>query len=191
MEWLEKLAAMPGSVALGALALASLLEAGLLATGADFLLILVIAARPQDWLLATLIVSLASVGGSALGYWVGRGVGRPLIRRILPDRASEWIAGIYQRNDGVAVGVGALLPFVPFKHISLTAGFFELAFPRFLIVSTVTRTLRFGILGFASARYREQVREALVAHGLTIVVAILLLAGLAEACRRWWMGASR
>jgi len=184
LEWLERLASTPGPLAMGALALASLLEAGLFPTGADFLLILVIAGRPDDWLLATAVVIVGSVAGSALGYSVGHGVGRPLVRRVLPNRTREWLERVYQRHDALAVAVGGLLPFVPFKHVSLTAGFFDLDLVRFMIVSTLARALRFALLGFAASVFREQVRGALVDHGLTIVVVIVVVALAVEALRR-------
>ncbi|MAE71847.1 MAG: hypothetical protein CME06_15450 [Gemmatimonadetes bacterium] len=184
MEWLERLAEAPGGAAMGALALASLLEAGLFPTGADFLLILVIAGRPDEWLLATAVVIAASVAGSALGYWIGRGAGRPLIRRVLPTRTRLWLERVYQHNDALAVAVGGLLPFVPFKHVSLTAGFFDLYFVRFLAVATISRGIRFALIGYASSRYQEQVRSALIDHGLTLVATIVVVALVVELIRR-------
>ncbi len=184
MEWLERLAEAPGGAAIGALALASLLEAGLFPTGADFLLILVIAGRPDEWFLATAVVIAASVAGSALGYGIGHGAGRPLIRRVLPARTRLWLERVYQHNDALAVAVGGLLPFVPFKHVSLTAGFFDLHFVRFLAVAAISRALRFALIGYASSCYQEQVRSVLIDHGLTLVAAIVAFAVVVELIRR-------
>ncbi len=184
VEWLERLAAAPGPVALSALALASLLESGLVAAATDFLLILFIAGRPDQWLAATTIVIGASILGAAFGYWLGRGIGRPLIRRVLPATGRRWIEDLYRRHDVTTVGIGALLPFIPFKHISLTAGFFNLDFTRFIGASSIMRTVRFAVLGFAASRYHEEVWEALRQHGWTLVIAVLLCGAFVEVGRR-------
>jgi undecaprenyl-diphosphatase len=184
MEWLEGLTSAPGPVAFGALALASLLEAGVVAAGADFLLILLIASRPNEWLAATAVATAASAIGSGLGFWLGRGLGRPLIRRVLPARSRRWIENHYRSHDVTAVGVGALLPFVPFKHISLTAGFFDLDFKRFILAASLTRGIRFVVIGYAASRYHREVWDALLQHGWAIVGAVLLAGAAVELTRR-------
>ena len=184
MEWLEKLAQAPGVVAFGALALASAIEAGLLAVGADFLVILVIAARPDNWIVVAAVASLGSIAGTWIGHVVGRGVGRPLIQRILPDSWLIGIEGAYARHDLWVMAVSGLLPMVPYKHISLTAGFFNVDRNRLLVASGISRTLRFVALAYLAMIYRDGLRVLLVEHGLAVLVGIILLAVVVEVVRR-------
>lgn len=184
MNWLEQLAGAPGILAHGGIAAAVLLETGLFPTGADFLLILLVASRPEEWWIVFLAAAVGSMAGSALGYSVGRGIGRPLIRRVLPQAIRDRIERLYRQHDRVAVGVGGILPFVPFKHVSLTAGFFGLPFARYFWIATVSRTIRFFGLALISRIYQDQTRDLLLQHGWTVLVVFLVLGALAAGLTR-------
>ena len=61
MNWLEQLAGAPGILAHGGIAAAVLLETGLFPTGADFLLILLVASRPEEWWIVFLAAAVGSI----------------------------------------------------------------------------------------------------------------------------------
>jgi membrane protein DedA with SNARE-associated domain len=88
-----------------------------------------------------LVATAGDVGGSSLGYAVGRIGGRPLVeavgRYVLLtnkdlDRAEAW----FDRRGEPAVFFGRFIPFIR-SFISVAAGLAEMALPIFLVFTTL------------------------------------------------------
>jgi membrane protein YqaA with SNARE-associated domain len=112
----------------------------------DPLLIAMAVASPELALVFAAICTVASVGGAALGYGIGKKGGRPIVHRLFSENKISAAERLYHRYDVWAVGAAAFTP-IPYKVFTITAGVAELNFPRFLIASTLGRGGRFFLVG--------------------------------------------
>ncbi len=112
----------------------------------DPLLIAMAVARPEFGLIYAAMATAASVAGAALGYWIGRKGGAPIVERLFRPDKILMARRLFQRYDVWAVTAAAFTP-IPFKIFTITAGVAELNFKRFMIASLIGRGSRFFIIG--------------------------------------------
>lgn len=112
----------------------------------DVLLMALAAAAPETALWLAAITSLASVLGGMFGYFLGLKGGRPLLYRFFKEEKVKVVERYYHRWDVWAVGMAGLTP-LPYKVFTIAAGAFALNFPRFLLASVLSRSLRFFAVG--------------------------------------------
>ncbi|MFH0838399.1 MAG: undecaprenyl-diphosphate phosphatase [Patescibacteria group bacterium] len=100
------------------------------------------------------IVLIATVSGSCIGYFLGRFLGHP---------ALTWLVGKNKVDKGEAfikkwgiwgVILAGLTP-IPFKVMTWTAGIFEMPFGRFLFAVIVGRMPRYMLTAYAGAKFFE------------------------------------
>ena len=146
----------------------------------DTMLIPMALARPQRaWAFATLC-TVSSVAGGLLGYGIGA---------YLYDSVGQWLIHLYGYGDKVQAfrdayaqyGVWIILlkgltP-IPYKVVTLTAGFAGYNFLLFIVLSVITRGARFFFVAFLLNRYGPQAREMIekrlgfwVAVSLAVIV---------------------
>ncbi|MFH2126022.1 MAG: YqaA family protein [Pseudomonadota bacterium] len=143
-QWVAHFAQTPyGGWALFALAFA---ESSFFPIPPDVLLMALCAVKPEYSLWFATICTVASVLGGMFGYFIGIKGGRPLMYRWFSAEKIKLVEGYYQRYDVWAVGAAGLTP-LPYKLFTITAGVFDLNFPRFIIASVISRGARFYALG--------------------------------------------
>ena len=122
----------------------------------DIMLIPMALARPdRAWLFAT-VCTAASVAGGVLGYFIGAA---------LYDTVGQWLIHFYGLGDKVEVfragyaHYGALIIFlkgltpIPYKLVTITSGFAGFNIGLFILMSVITRGMRFFIEAFLLNRY--------------------------------------
>jgi membrane protein DedA with SNARE-associated domain len=137
--------------------------------------------------------AIGCVIGSAVAYGIGAAGGRPLLLRygryILiskadSDRADRW----FQRHGPPVAFFSRLLPIVR-TYISLPAGIAEMNFPQFLIftfLGSLPWSLGLAFVGMQLAPVighdPTELPDKLggIFHGLDVVIALLLVAGVAS-----------
>ncbi len=107
-------------------------------------------AEPKKAVRFALIATLSSVAGALLGYAIGWGVfeavGQPLIT-MLGLTESFPVAACYLREyDVEAILIAGATP-VPFKLLTISAGFVEMNLASFFLASLVARALIFMSVG--------------------------------------------
>jgi membrane protein YqaA with SNARE-associated domain len=136
-----------GAVALFAVAFA---ESSFFPIPPDLLLIALAVGAPLGAFRYAAICTAGSVLGGAFGYLLGSQffdlVGEPLVRFYSAEDQYAWMQSLYREHDAFAVAVAGLTP-IPYKVATITAGFFEVDFGRFLLASTLSRSLRFFAIG--------------------------------------------
>jgi membrane protein DedA with SNARE-associated domain len=106
--------------------------------------------------------TIGSTLGSALGYSIGRYGGRPFIKAygkyflVTPEKisaAERWV----ERYGTLAVFISRLIPFVPFKVFSISAGVLRMSFLPFLLytfLGMIPRSLVLATLGKTIMLYK-------------------------------------
>lgn len=125
------------------------------------------------------IVVFGSVGsalGAVVGYSIGRFGGRPFMVRygkyLLISEAKLLAAeGWVKKYGNVTVFISRLIPFVPFKVFSISAGILRMDFPPFLLytfLGMIPRSFILAYLGKTIMAYKIPGLMALVIVGILI-----------------------
>jgi len=147
----------------------------------DILLIALGVALPLRAFRFALITTVGSVLGGAFGYLIGHEffslIGEPIVRFYSAEEQYERIAELYRQYDALAVAVAGLTP-IPYKVATITAGFFDVDFWRFLMASAASRSLRFFLIGGLIRALGPQVRTFIEKYfELLSIVALIMLVG--------------
>ena len=144
----------------------------------DILLIALAVSIPSRAFRFALITTVGSVSGGCLGYLIGHEffstLGEPIIRLYSAEAHYESISDLYRRYDAFAVAVAGLTP-IPYKIATLTAGFFDVSFPRFLLASAVSRSLRFFLIGGLIWTFGPKVRAFIERYFETLLIITLVM----------------
>ncbi len=185
-NWMLRLAASRRAPA--ALAGISFAESSFFPVPPDVMLAPMVLAEPQRaWSYAT-ICTVASVAGGLLGYAIGA---------LLYDSVGKWIIDLYGYQGGVEafrrayaehghwiILLKGLTP-IPFKLVTITSGFAGYDLVMFVLLSALTRGLRFFAVAGLLNRFSGPIRHMLDRHLtlIAIVIGIAFVGGLVAA--RW------
>ena len=139
---------------------------------------MVLAKRDKAWYYATL-TTIASVIGGVAGYFLGFWMFEPWIQPLITefgyqarfDKAVEWF-----NEWGVWVVFIAGFSPIPYKLFTVSAGFLQMAFLPFLLVSAVGRGMRFflvaGIIHYGGDKMEHKLRQWVDTLGWAVVVLV-------------------
>jgi membrane protein YqaA with SNARE-associated domain len=144
----------------------------------DVLLIALGLGHPEQSLWYAAVSTAGSVFGGMFGYGIGRYGGKPLLDRFVATEKTARIHRYFDRYEAWAIGIAGFTP-VPYKVFTISAGAFWVNFPRFVLVSALSRGARFVIVGGLIALYGEEVKHLIERYFnlLTVVFAVLLVGG--------------
>ena len=175
-QWVIRLADSPRAPwVLGAVSFA---ESSFFPVPPDVILVPMVLAQPRRaWLFAS-IATAASVIGGAFGYALGA---------VLFDTLGHWLIHLYGYESKVdalrlsyqhwgawIILIKGLTP-IPYKLVTIVSGLLGYPFGLFLLLSLITRGLRFFIVAALLMRFGESIRAQLERHFA------LILAGFAVA----------
>ena len=124
------------------------------------------------WELAAMTV-LGSVIGCTVLYVIGRKGGEALLgRRFAADKVQR-VRRWYQKYGMLAVIVPSLLPPpLPFKIFVLSAGAFQIPWPRFLLAVSIGRSIRYFSEGLVAVWYGKQALQIVAANFAIVGVSL-------------------
>ena len=140
----------------------------------DVLLITLSIVRPPLAFGYATICSLGSVLGGVVGYFVGLKGGRPLLRRLMSEERIRFVERYYQKYDIWAVGIAGFTP-IPYKAFTISAGVFALDLKRFILISLVSRSARFFLVGLVIFFFGETAKTCLTEYMNTFTIAFVAL----------------
>jgi membrane protein YqaA with SNARE-associated domain len=112
---------------------------------------------PSRMLEYAALTTIGSVLGCLLLYSVGRKGGEAVLRKRFAEHRVRQAKGWYDKYGILAVIVPSLLPPpLPFKIFVLSAGAFQLSWPRFVLAVSIGRGVRYFAEGFLAVTYGEQ-----------------------------------
>jgi membrane protein YqaA with SNARE-associated domain len=167
--------------ALWILGAVSFMESSFLPVPPDIMLIPMSLARPERaWRFAA-VCTLTSVAGGMLGYYIGAAlydsVGLWLIRLYGYGDKVEAFRSAYAQYGQWIILLKGLTP-IPYKLITIASGFAGYNFGWFVLLSLLTRGLRFFAEAFLLKRYGARARTMLEERlGLWVTVGALVLVG--------------
>ena len=128
-------------------------------------------AEPKKAIRFAVIATLASVAGGLLGYAIGWGlydtVGKELLAW-LGLTESFPVAACYLREYGVEILIVKGATPIPFKLLTITAGFIGMALIPFILASIVSRSISFMIVGVLFRLFGRPIK-AFIDKYLTLV----------------------
>ncbi len=173
-----------------ALGLVAFAESSFFPVPPDALLVPMVLARPdRAWRYAGL-ATLASVAGGIVGYLLGA---------LLYDTVGHWLIAVYgygPRLDGLRafyarwgalfILVKGLTP-IPYKLVTIVSGLLGYNFVLFVILSLLTRGLRFFLAAALLGRFGEPIKAALDRHFAAILAGFLAVTALGFWVALRWM----
>jgi membrane protein YqaA with SNARE-associated domain len=141
----------------------------------DALLMLFCMHNPQRRFLyatmATLSSLLTGLAGYAVGYLLWDVLGPFLTTYLIsPDFFSRLVEH-YQAHEKFAIFIGSLLP-IPFKAVTLSAGFCQLSVPAFALSLCLARAVRFFLIAELMNHWGGAVKRFVDRHFNRLMVAL-------------------
>ncbi len=166
------------------LALFAFVEASFFPVPPHPLLGLMCLADPKRAIRFAVVATLASVAGGMLGYAIGWGlydsVGQDLLRWLgLAESFPQ--AACYLREYGVEILIVKGATPIPFKLLTITAGFIGMPLVPFILASIVSRSISFMIVGVLFRLFGAPIK-AFIDKYLTLVTVgfvVVVIAGFA------------
>lgn len=117
----------------------------------DFLVIPMVASRPESWKKIGLWVSFFSITGSFLGYFIGyalfESVGLAIIDSYNLQEQMIRLGDVYDRNAFWSLIVAAFTP-LPYKVFTIAAGVLKLNIITFAVASILGRGARYMLVSY-------------------------------------------
>ena len=148
--------------ALGILTAVAFVESSFFPIPPDVMLVPMSLARPDRAFRLAAWCTVASVTGGIVGYGIGA---------LLYDSVGAWLIHLYGYGDKVEafraayaqwgawiIMIKGLTP-IPYKIVTITSGFAGYNFGLFVVLSVITRGMRFFLLAFLLNRYGEFARH--------------------------------
>ena len=135
-----------------------------------------------------LVVTVTSVLGSIVGYWIGKKWGRPLFTRFKAERHLEKIEALALRYGTIGTFIAAFSP-IPYKVFGWAAGMGEMKMKPFIIAGLLGRGMRFGLEAVLIGIYGNTAIDALWwILDREILIGAVLIIGIAISWFgiRWW-----
>ena len=166
------------------LGLISFIESFIFPIPPDVLIIPMTIAKRKEWLRIATIATTCSVLGACLGYLIGyiffNEIGVKIFELYGVDNTSFLKEKVSSEGGTVAwmtlLAIAGFSP-VPFKLLTITSGFVHFNFLYFVIVSLITRGLRFFIIAFLIGNFgttmKKIIEKKLVL--VSIIISIILI----------------
>ena len=135
-----------------------------------------------------IVITVSSVLGSIVGYWMGKKWGRSLFNRFKGERHLTKIEALTTKYGTAGVFIAAFSP-IPYKVFGWAAGMGEMRMKPFVLAGLFGRGLRFGLEALLVGIYGNKAVEGLewlLDREVLIGIVIILLCGVAWLLLRWW-----
>lgn len=150
---------------------------------ADVLVLGMSLGKPKNGIKYGLICSFFSVLGGTIALLLGLAIGESVLNFFhgiefyhLGDKADKALK-LYDEYDFWAISISALTP-VPYMLFSWLAGLAKVSWVKFVLISIVFRSLRFGSEGVLFYFLGEKARDVIEKHFNTATIVVMVLLGL-------------
>ena len=145
---------------------------------ADPLLVFILCKKTQKSIYYATIATIASVIGGVGGYYIGYSVwsliGQKLVALITTEEAFKNLCEYYALRQNWAVLIAGFTP-IPYKLVTLTAGFCKLSLLPFIVCSFIARGARFYLVGIVMYFWGKTIQKYIDQYFNTLVIIFMLL----------------
>ncbi|HEY2810356.1 MAG TPA: VTT domain-containing protein [Rhabdochlamydiaceae bacterium] len=121
--------------------------------------------------IATLSSLVVASIGYAIGYLLWDTIGPFVVKHLISADFFHRFVEHYRQHENAAVFIGGLLP-IPFKAVTLSAGFCQLSIGTYLFYIALSRAVRFFFLAELMYRWKTQIKGWLDRHFNRVLIAI-------------------
>ena len=145
-------------------------------------------AQGDPWALFLIwsVVTLTSVAGALLGWWLGKVLGRSVAERFIARKHMVRLDNLIVRYGTAGMFIAAISP-IPYKVLAWVAGMGEMDRRQFIIAGLWGRGLRFGVQAIAIGLWGDELLHALqnpiIWVAFTVVAVLVFIPAI-----RWWDG---
>ena len=135
-----------------------------------------------------LVVTVASVLGSLVGYAIGERWGTSLMHRFGQERQLVKLETLTQRFGSWGIFIAAFSP-IPYKVLGWMAGMGQMAKKPFIVAGLFGRGLRFGLEALLIGLYGQQALDAMawfLDNEILLGVGLLASGAIVFMMWRWW-----
>ena len=135
-----------------------------------------------------LVVTVASVLGSLVGYAIGERWGTSLMHRFGQERQLVKLETLTQRFGSWGIFIAAFSP-IPYKVLGWMAGMGHMAKKPFIVAGLFGRGLRFGLEALLIGLYGQQALDAMawfLDNEILLGVGLLASGAVVFVMWRWW-----
>jgi membrane protein YqaA with SNARE-associated domain len=142
----------------------------------DILLIALTLADPSLGLWFATICTIGSVLGGMFGYKLGKVFGNPLLEKFVKKKKIAKVHRLFEKYEEWAIFVAGFSP-IPYKVFTVAGGVFYINFKKFVLVSIVSRGLRFFAIAIFLMLYGELIVGILEKYfaAVTLIVSLLII----------------
>jgi membrane protein YqaA with SNARE-associated domain len=148
----------------------------------DFLLIAILLAKQERrWFFYSLLTTVTSVLGGLLGYFIGFAFFDIFGQRIIDfynlQEKVDSLARLFSEHAFFSIFAAAFTP-IPYKVFTISAGFFKVGLPVFILASILGRGGRFFAIGLALRFWGPQIARLLYKYFNLFSIAAIVVIGL-------------
>lgn len=158
--------------------IAALVEPIFMPVPMELVFIPIAMSNPKEAFLYSLILIAFSAVGSAIGYVVGKGIGRHILNKLVSEQTLAKIEDSYNKNAFLTILTSAFTP-IPYEAYVLSAGIFQVSFQKFIIAAVLSRVIRYIPQGIIISLYgvalTNVIRNYAIVIGITVFMVILLV----------------
>lgn len=141
--------------------------------------------RERAWRYATIATIGSVLGGLtsyAIGYYVWHIYGeaiinQPMLNRLIKPENFLYLCDCYRTYDSWAILVAGFTP-IPYKAVTLTAGFCQLSVPPFIFYSFIVRGARFYLVAALINKWGIQMKQFIDRYFKLLVALVILIVGI-------------
>ena len=164
------------------LGIISFIESFIFPIPPDVLIIPMTIAKRHDWLKISIIATICSVLGACFGYFIGyvffNEIGVKIFELYGVDNTSFLKDKVSSEGGVVAwmtlLAIAGFSP-VPFKLLTITSGFVHFNFLYFIIISFLTRGLRFFLIAFLIGNFGPTMKKLIEKKLIMVSVIISII----------------
>lgn len=132
-------------------------------------------AIPSKALVYTALLITSSIIGSIAAYWVGRiGGGNFIFKLRFVKKHFNQMQLLYNKNAFLVIMTSSFTP-IPYEVYTLTAGFFNVNFQKYIIASILSRIIRYTPQGILIYLYGDTVLSLLKRYGMLSAVVLCIV----------------
>ena len=141
----------------------------------DAILMLFCLHNPQRRFVYATVATLSSLVIGLIGYGIGYllwdSVGQFIVDHLISKDFFSRLVDHYNAHEFIAVFIGSFLP-IPFKAVTISAGFCKISLSGYLLSSFLARALRFFLIAELMHRWGTSIKAFIDRHFRSLVVAL-------------------